>query len=112
VRRDWSTARSLGAKVQVVFTFGLTAEAPVRTGVRVRSGATVRACIAWARARGARRVVVGLPVAPRDTLAVLQREADAVVCLSRPLMFRAVGWAYDEFGSTDPDLVTGLLAGA
>ncbi len=76
------------------------------------TGATVRACIAWARARGARRVVVGLPVAPRDTLAVLQREADAVVCLSRPLMFRAVGWAYDEFGSTDPDLVTGLLAGA
>ena len=45
------------------------------------TGATVRAALAAVRAAGAARVVVGLPVAPRETLAVLEREADAVVCL-------------------------------
>lgn len=74
------------------------------------TGATVRACLVWARARGARRVVVALPVAPRETLGVLEREADAVVCVLRPLLFRAVGWSYDSFGPTDSDDVTALLA--
>jgi putative phosphoribosyl transferase len=73
------------------------------------TGATVRACVAAARAAGAYRVVVALPVAPRETLEVLAREADAVVCLQSPLLFRAVGWAYDTFGDADTDEVVALL---
>ena len=73
------------------------------------TGATVRAAVAAVRAAGAARVVVGLPVAPRETLAVLEREADAVVCLRRPLLFRAVGWAYDDFTPTGTERVVELL---
>jgi putative phosphoribosyl transferase len=73
------------------------------------TGATVRAALAAVRAAGAAWVVVGLPVAPRDTLAVLEREADVVVCLRRPLLFRAVGWAYEDFTPTGTDRVVELL---
>jgi putative phosphoribosyl transferase len=73
------------------------------------TGATVRACAAAARVAGAARVVVGLPVAPRETLDVLDRETDGVVCLRTPLLFRAVGWAYERFGPTDTEHVLGLL---
>lgn len=73
------------------------------------TGATVRAALRSARASGAARVVVALPVAPRETLAVLEREADLVVCLRRPLLFRAVGWAYSDFSPTPADRVVKLL---
>jgi predicted phosphoribosyltransferase len=73
------------------------------------TGATVRACLAAARAAGSAEVVVALPVAPRETLAVLDREADRVVCLRRPLLFRAVGWAYEDFGEVATDDVQRML---
>ncbi len=75
------------------------------------TGATVRAAIAAVRAAGAARVTVALPVAPRETLAILEREADEVVCLRRPLLFRAVGWAYDDFSAASADRVVELLGG-
>ncbi|MCU0266037.1 MAG: phosphoribosyltransferase [Actinomycetia bacterium] len=73
------------------------------------TGATMRAAVAAVRGRGAGRVVVAVPVGPRETLAVLQREADEVVCLRRPLLFRAVGWAYADFRPTTDDDVVALL---
>lgn len=73
------------------------------------TGATMRAAVAAVRARGSARVVVAVPVAPRETLALLEREADAVVCLRRPLLFRAVGWAYADFAATTDDEVAALL---
>jgi putative phosphoribosyl transferase len=75
------------------------------------TGATVRAAVLSVRASGAARVVVALPVAPAETLAVLQREADAVVCLRRPLLFRAVGWAYEDFAPTSTERVLELFGG-
>jgi putative phosphoribosyl transferase len=75
------------------------------------TGATVRAAARAVRAAGAARVVVALPVAPRDTLAVLEQESDAVVCLRCPLLFRAVGWAYEDFAPPDTDAVVALVAG-
>lgn len=75
----------------------------------VATGATMRAAVAAVRFRGAARVVVAVPVGPRETLAVLERVADAVVCLRRPLLFRAVGWAYADFTATSDDEVAALL---
>jgi putative phosphoribosyl transferase len=75
------------------------------------TGATMRAAIVAVRLAGARRVVVALPVAPRETLAVLEHEADQVVCLERPLLFRAVGWAYVQFAPSSPEQVFRALAG-
>jgi predicted phosphoribosyltransferase len=76
------------------------------------TGATVRAAIVAVRAKGATAVIVGLPVAPRETLQVLQAEADLVVCLQAPLLFRAVGWAYQDFQATPDEEVRELLSAA
>jgi len=76
------------------------------------TGATIRAAISSVRADGATKVIVAVPVAPRETLQVLAAEADLVVCLQRPFLFRAVGWAYQDFGPVPDDRVRSLLEAA
>jgi len=73
------------------------------------TGATMIAAIRWARARGARRVTVAVPVAPPETVAVLEREADAVVCVAAPLSVGAVGFWYVDFAQVTDAEVLALL---
>ncbi|MEV6391522.1 phosphoribosyltransferase family protein [Nocardia xishanensis] len=75
----------------------------------IATGATARAACQVARAHGAERVVLAVPVAPRDTLAMLKDEADEVVCLELPTWFDAVGSWYRRFGQTSDAEVTELL---
>ncbi|MCP2293565.1 Phosphoribosyl transferase domain-containing protein [Nocardia amikacinitolerans] len=72
----------------------------------IATGATARAACQVARANGARRVVLAVPVAPRDTLALLKDEADELVCLEVPTWFSAVGCWYRRFGQVSDDEVT------
>jgi len=74
------------------------------------TGATMRAAVAAMRLGAAARVQVALPVAPRETLLMLEREADSVICLARPLLFRAVGWAYASFAPPSTEQVARALA--
>lgn len=73
------------------------------------TGATARAAVEVARARGAERIVVAVPVAPPDTVADLAAAASQVVCLLSPGLFRGVGEWYDDFGQTTDEEVTSLL---
>lgn len=78
----------------------------------VATGATMRAACRVARARGAARVVVAVPVAAPDSLAALEAspEVDEVVCLAAPPGFMAVGMHYLDFAQTGDDEVARLLA--
>ena len=73
------------------------------------TGSTMLAAVAAARAASAARVVVAVPVAPRDTCRTLSEHADEVVCLSTPARFRAVGDWYDDFSQVDDGEVRRLL---
>lgn len=73
------------------------------------TGATAIASVRWARAAGARRVVLAVPVAPREALGRLSREADAVLALRTPPSFAAVGQWFEEFGQTSDDEVVDAL---
>ncbi|GGN77645.1 hypothetical protein GCM10011610_24290 [Nocardia rhizosphaerihabitans] len=75
----------------------------------IATGATARAACQVARARGAQRVVLAVPVAPRDTLAMLRDVADEVVCLELPTWFSAVGCWYRRFGQVSDAEVAELL---
>ena len=75
------------------------------------TGATAGAAVRVARAHGARRVVVAVPVAPRETVLQLRSEADQVVSLVVPPRFLAVGHWYDNFAPTADDEVAELLGG-
>jgi putative phosphoribosyl transferase len=74
------------------------------------TGGTARAAIRVARARGAQRVVLAVPVAPPDTVAALSREADVVVSVETPEPFFAIGGWYADFTPTSEQEVVDLLA--
>ncbi|MGZ4437274.1 MAG: phosphoribosyltransferase family protein [Nocardioidaceae bacterium] len=78
----------------------------------IATGSTMRAACRIARAQGARRVVVAVPVAASDSVQRLAADADEVVCLHTPSRFFAVGEWYDEFAQTSDDDVIALLARA
>lgn len=79
----------------------------------VATGGTAIAALRWARAAGAERVVLAVPVAPGRSMARLRDEADEVVVLSAPDPFSAVGEWYRSFRQTsDREVVEALARGA
>jgi predicted phosphoribosyltransferase len=73
------------------------------------TGATMRAAVLAVRIRGAAAVVAAAPVGSREAVALLEDEADAVVCPLVPARFRAVGSWYDDFAAVGDDAVCALL---
>lgn len=78
----------------------------------IATGATAMAACEVARAQGAARVVLAVPVAPPDAAERLGGRADELVCLSTPHGFAAVGEWYRDFGQTPDEEVVSLLARA
>jgi putative phosphoribosyl transferase len=75
----------------------------------IATGTTMRAALKALRRRGARRVVLAVPVAPHDTLIALADEVDRVVCLAEPSPFRAIGLHYGDFHQVSDDEVIAAL---
>jgi putative phosphoribosyl transferase len=75
----------------------------------VATGSTARTACQIARAQGAARVVLAVPVASPRALARLADVADEVVCVDTPEWFYAVGEWYDDFTPTTDEEVLALL---
>ncbi|MFJ2032233.1 phosphoribosyltransferase family protein [Streptosporangium sp. NPDC087985] len=78
----------------------------------IATGGTARAACQIARARGAARVVLAVPVGAPETVASLRKFADEVVCLQTPDDFFAIGAWYVDFAQTTDEEVVELLARA
>ncbi len=76
------------------------------------TGGTARAGLRAVRARGARRVVLAVPVGAAATVDALRDEADEVICVLQPEPMWAVGAWYEDFSQTRDDEVISLLAGS
>jgi putative phosphoribosyl transferase len=76
------------------------------------TGFSMRAAVEAVRSRGARRIVVAVPVGPADTVRDLSRLADETVCVSSPDPFLAVGRFYENFDQTSDAEVVQLLGQA
>jgi putative phosphoribosyl transferase len=74
------------------------------------TGGTARAAVRVARARGAERVVLAVPVAPPETVAALRADADDVIAVETPEPFFAIGGWYTDFSPTQDQEVVDLLA--
>lgn len=74
------------------------------------TGATMRAAVTALRAQRAGRIVVAVPVGPRETCEEMARQADEVVCSRMPRSFQAVGQWYDDFSPTTDEEISVLLA--
>ncbi|MER7273793.1 phosphoribosyltransferase family protein [Dactylosporangium sp. NPDC000244] len=78
----------------------------------VATGATARAACQVARARGAIRVVLAVPVAPADLIEPLRRDADEVVCVRSVNWLSSIGEWYADFAPTSDDEVRDSLTRA
>src|SRR4051812_36638673 len=87
----------------------LTGRAVIVVDDGIATGGTARAALEVVRAHRARRVVLGVPVAPSETLRELELVADDVVCLETPQWFQAVGLHYVDFTQTTDQEVVDLL---
>ncbi len=75
----------------------------------VATGSTARAACQVARALGAARVVLAVPVASRGAVAVLREVCDELLCGEVPEPFYAVGEWYRDFSQTTDERVVELL---
>jgi predicted phosphoribosyltransferase/dienelactone hydrolase len=73
------------------------------------TGGTARVAIQAARAGGATRVVLAVPVASPDSVRVVAEAADDVIALHTPADLRSIGEWYGDFTQTPDDEVVALL---
>lgn len=76
------------------------------------TGATMRVAVAAVRKQGARKIILAVPVAPKDTLEKFIPLVDEIVCLATPQPFSAVGQWYENFNQTRDEEVHQLLSSA
>jgi putative phosphoribosyl transferase len=75
----------------------------------IATGSTARAACQVARAQGAARVVLAVPVAPPGWTERMGGAADDYVCLDTPEPFFAIGQFYADFSQTTDDEVIACL---
>lgn len=75
----------------------------------IATGSTAKAACSVARAAGARRIVLAVPVAPVDWTSRLADVADELICVSAPDPFGAVGRFYRDFDQTSDATVIECL---
>ncbi len=76
------------------------------------TGLTDLAAVRAVRNRGARRVLVAVPVGSEQAIALLEREVDGIVCLTVPAHLYGVGMWYRDFAPVGDEEVVALLAQA
>ena len=75
------------------------------------TGGTMIVSARWARARGARRVVVAVPVGAAATARIIARDpnVESIVCLATPFDLGAVGLWYEDFHQVSDEDVCAML---
>lgn len=75
----------------------------------IATGTSVRAAIKALRRKSPRKLIIAVPVAPRDAVASLRSDVDEVVCLQTPEPFYAVGMHYEDFHQVSDDEIKDAL---
>jgi putative phosphoribosyl transferase len=87
----------------------LTGKTAIVVDDGIATGSTARAACQVARAHGAARVVLAVPVAPQASIDALASSADEVVAAEVPEPFLAIGQWYQDFVQTGDAEVVELL---
>ena len=75
----------------------------------IATGSTIKAALSSVRKRGAKKIIIAVPVGPKTTIDELKDQADRVVCLFTPEPFYAIGQFYKNFDQTSDEEVRRLL---
>ncbi|MGN9844013.1 phosphoribosyltransferase family protein [Nonomuraea sp. H19] len=87
----------------------LTGRTAVIVDDGIATGSTARAACQVARAQGASRVVLAMPVCPPEAVERLRSDADEVICLETPADLGGIGLWYHDFRQLGDDEVVELL---
>jgi predicted phosphoribosyltransferase len=90
----------------------LTGRSVILVDDGIATGSTMMAALCAVRARGAKDVVIAVPVGSPDRLSEVRPLADRVVCLDESDAFWAVGQAYIDFEQVPDERVVELLEDA
>lgn len=75
----------------------------------IATGASVRVALKALRLAEPEKLILAVPVAPRETLSLLAPDVDEIICLSSPDHFMSVGAHYRDFEQTTDAEVIELL---
>lgn len=73
------------------------------------TGATMEVAIKWLRKKHAKRIVVAVPIAPKELMPKIAPEVDELIVLETPDDFSAVGQFYKDFRQISDEEVVELL---
>jgi putative phosphoribosyl transferase len=77
----------------------------------IATGATILAAAQWIKKKqNCKKLVIAVPVAPRQTMDDLNRVADKVVVLHAPSLFEAVGQFYQDFSQVSDNEVKEIMS--
>lgn len=75
------------------------------------TGSTMIAALHATRAKGPKKLICAVPVAPPETAERVRGQCDELVCLETPVDFYAVGQFYRSFPQVEDKEVVAVLAG-
>jgi putative phosphoribosyl transferase len=78
----------------------------------IATGSTARAACEVARAQGAARVILAVPVAPYNWERALSGVAEELIALTTPRQLQAIGMWYSDFSQSSDDEVVNCLRSA
>lgn len=73
------------------------------------TGYTMLAAVNCVRKKGAKKVIVAIPVSPSITLYILKSYVDEIICLQIPEPFYSIGTYYNNFAEIDDDEINDLI---
>lgn len=89
--------------------FDLKNKTVIITDDGLATGLTAKAAVRSAKALGAKKIILAVPVAAADAATAMRAEVDEFICLSIPDHFAAVSQFYQNFPQTSDNEVIELL---
>lgn len=90
-------------------TYHLSGKVAVLVDDGVATGTTMFAAIKWLKKQKLKKLIVAIPVGPRDTIEKLRSIVDELIVLHSPSIFGAVGAFYHEFSQVTDDEVMEIM---
>ncbi len=75
----------------------------------IATGYTTRAAALALRKLGAKEIILAVPVGPLDSLEIMSKYVEKVICLMTPTPFAAVGYWYNDFQQVSDAQVINIL---
>ncbi len=75
----------------------------------IATGATVFVLLKWLAKQNISRLILAVPVMPRDTFTKIKSMVDSIIALEIPSEFHAVGEFYNEFEQISDKEVISIL---